>query len=70
MLPKDKAIAAPGQVAMDRGGCAELHVRAQVIHLDVCASDDASFLTFWFFHLMVLPQSCNSHSLHRVLQAL
>ena len=34
MVSKDGVSAVPGQIAMDRGGRTELHVRAQVIHLD------------------------------------
>ena len=35
MVSIDRVFAAPGKIAMDRGGCAELHVRAKVIHLDM-----------------------------------
>ena len=34
MVSKDGVSAVPGQIAMDRGGRTELHVRAQIIHLD------------------------------------
>ena len=33
MVSIDRVFATPGKIAMDRGGCAELHVRAEVIHL-------------------------------------
>ena len=68
MALKSKGLVSPCKVAVDRRGCAELHARAQVVNLEL--NQLRCLLSLCHSVTSLLPPSCNSRSLHRVLLAL
>ena len=65
---KHIGLVSPCKVAVDRRGCAELHARAQVVNLEL--NQLRCLLSLCHSVTSLLPPSCNSRSLHRVLLAL